>query len=71
MEKNDRKKYLNLFRKGNQIYNEATQQFWINSLKLTNPDNKIKALVDGKIMRLEEMEIGIVEKGLKLLKKKG
>ena len=70
MEKNERKKYLNLFRKGNQIYNEATQQFWINSLKLTNPDNKIKALVDGKIMRLEELEIGMVEKGLKILKKK-
>ena len=70
MEKNERKKYLNLFRKGNQIYNEATQQFWINSLKITNPDNKIKALVDGKIMRLEEMEIGMVEKGLKILKKK-
>ncbi len=65
-EKEKRKKYLKLFKKGNQIYDERTKQFWITNLKITNVDNKIKALVDGKIENLSELEVSIVKDGLKI-----
>jgi diacylglycerol kinase family enzyme len=34
---------------GKHIYNENVKQFWLNSIKITNPNNKIKALLDGRI----------------------
>ncbi len=65
-EREKRKKYLKLFKKGNQIYDENTKQFWIKNLKITNADSKIKALVDGKIENLTELDVGIVQGGLKI-----
>ncbi len=65
-EKNDRKKYFSLFKSGAQIYEDATNQFWLSSLKITQPDKKIKALIDGRIFNLEEINVQIVENGLKL-----
>lgn len=65
-EKENRKKYLKLFKKGNQIYDERTKQFWLDHLKISNTDNKIKALVDGKIENLSELEISVVNGGLKI-----
>ena len=36
---------------------------------IKNADKKIKALIDGKICNLEELNISIIEGGLKLYKK--
>lgn len=65
-EKNERKKYLSLFKKGEQIYKEATHQFWLENLKITQAENKIKALIDGRIFSLEEVNVSVVENGLKI-----
>ncbi len=65
-ERENKKKYLKLFKKGNQIYDEHTKQFWLDNLKISNADNKIKALVDGKIETLSELDISIVKDGLKI-----
>ncbi len=66
----NKKKYLNLFKSGEQIYDEHTRQFWVNNLKISNPDNKIKAVVDAEVMTFERMDISIVENGLKIYKAK-
>lgn len=64
-----RKKFIHMLKKGDHIYNEDTKQHWLTSLKITNPDKKIKALIDGKICNLEELNISIIEGGLKLYKR--
>ncbi len=67
-EKNERKKYLSLFKKGEHIYKESTNQFWLENLKITNADNKIKALIDGRIFNLDQLNVSIIENGLKIYK---
>ena len=67
--KNGKKRYAKLFKKGEHIYCDETKQFWMNKLKITNPEKKIKTLMDGKIYNLEELDISIIEKGLKIYKK--
>ena len=67
--KNGKKRYAKLFKKGEHIYCDETKQFWMNKLKITNPEKKIKTLMDGKIYNLEELNISIIEKGLKIYKK--
>ena len=67
--KPSKKKYIKMFNKGEHIYDEETKQYWMTNLKVTNPDKKIKALVDGKIHNFEEMNISILENGLKLYKR--
>ena len=66
--KTSNKKYIKKFNKGEHIYDENTKQFWMNKLKITNPEKKIKTLIDGKIYNLEELNISIIEKGLKIYK---
>lgn len=68
-EKEDRKKYLKLFKKGDQIYSEKTKQLWQNSVKIVNPDKRIKILADSQIMTVEELNVQVVENGLKIYKK--
>ena len=67
--KKESKKYLKKFLAGKQIYDENTKQKWLNNLHITNEDKKIKALVDGTICNFEEINVSIVEGGLKLYKK--
>ena len=67
--KTEKKKYIKLSSKGEHIYSNTTKQYWLNKLKITNPEKKIKALIDGKIHNLEELNISILEKGLKIYKK--
>lgn len=64
----NRKRYLRSFKKGEQIYNEQTKQMWLNNIKITNPDNKIKVMADGKIMTVEEINVVVLEKALKIFK---
>ncbi len=62
----NKSKYLSLFRSGKQIYEDQTKQFWLKAVKITNPNNKIKTYIDGRVMTLDELEVKIVESGLKL-----
>ena len=68
---NDKKtniKAYNAYESGDHIYNENVKQFWLNNIKITNTDNKIKALLDGRIFNFEKLEISVIENGLKLYK---
>lgn len=56
------------FSTGNHIYNEKVNQLWLNNVKITNEENKIKALIDGRIYNFEKLEINVIEKGLKIYK---
>ena len=67
--KSNGKKYIKKFNKGNHIYDENTKQYWLKTLKITNPEKKIKALIDGKIHNLEELNVSIIENGLKIYKR--
>ena len=64
-----KKKQINMFNKGEHIYDDDTKQFWLNQLKITNPEKKIKAIIDGKIHNVEELNISILEGGLKIYKR--
>ncbi len=66
----ERGKYLTQFEKGDQIYDEHTHQIWCKSINITAEDGQIKAMVDGSIVRLDEIDIQIVPNGLKLMKAK-
>lgn len=66
VDREERKKYLKLFNKGAQIYDERTHQYWLNRVKITNADARIKALVDGQIVNYESLEVSVVEGGLQL-----
>ncbi len=61
-------KALKGYEDGKHIYNENVKQSWLNNLKITNADNKIKALMDGRIFNFEKLEISVIENGLKLYK---
>jgi len=68
-EKEERKKYLKLFKKGNHVYNENTKQQWLSSVRIVNPDKRIKILADSCLMDVEELNVQVVENGLKIYKK--
>ena len=59
-------KNLQKFTGGTHIYSEDVVQQWINNLKITNADKKIKAIVDGRIETFESLDISIFENGLKI-----
>jgi len=67
--KSGKKKYIKMLNKGIHIYDEETKQHWLSHLRITNPEKKIKALIDGKIYNFEELNITMIEKGLKIYKK--
>lgn len=67
--KNERKKYLSLFKSGKQIYSDKTRQYWINQVHITNEEKQIKAIVDGSLQTLEELNVRLIEGGLKIYKK--
>jgi diacylglycerol kinase family enzyme len=64
-----KRKFIKMFNKGDHIYSEDTKQHWLTQLKITNADKKIKALIDGKMHNLEELNISILEGALKIYKK--
>ena len=61
--------FIKKFNKGEHIYDEETKQMWLTNLKITNPEKKIKALIDGKIYNLESLNVSMLEGGLKLYKR--
>ena len=65
----ENKKYIKKFNKGNHVYDDETKQSWLTHVKISSPDKKIKALVDGKICNFEEIEVSILENALKLYKR--
>ncbi len=70
LDKIDRKKYLKKYKKGTQIYDEKTEQNWIEDLVITpsHPDEKIRAVIDNQIILAESINVNIIEKGIKLYK---
>ena len=66
----EKKKFLKKFNDGKQIYDEKIEQLWLNSVKITNAEKKIKALVDGEIQIFPQIDIVVIENGLKIFKKK-
>ncbi|MBR1987754.1 MAG: hypothetical protein IKA36_01810 [Clostridia bacterium] len=70
LDKIDRKKYLKKYKKGTQIYDEKTEQYWIEDLVITpaHPDEKIRTVIDNQIMLAESIKVNIVENGIKLFK---
>ena len=64
--KSENRKHLKAFNIGKHIYSEDTKQYWLTNLKVSNLNNQIKAMVDGRIIYANKLEISIVENGLKL-----
>ena len=63
--KSNNKKLFKKFANGKHIYDEATKQYWLTNIKVSNANNQIKALIDGRIVYLNKLDISIVESGLK------
>lgn len=68
LEPNKRKSYILQFNSGDQIYNENTRQIWQNSVSIKRLDGKIKVMADGNITTCDELNVSIVEAGLKIYK---
>ena len=69
LEPNKRKNYVLQFDFGNQIYNEHTKQLWQNNVTIKRPENEnIKVMADGKISTCDELNVLIVENGLKIFR---
>lgn len=62
--------FISKMKKGEHIHADNVKQFWLDSIRITNSDNKVKALIDGIVLNLEAINVTMVEKGLKLFKKK-
>ena len=67
-ESHTNKHNLKLFNKSQHIYDEALKQQWLTDIKLSNEENQIKAMLDGKIVTLDKLNIQLIENGLKLYK---
>jgi len=67
--KKRKKQYIKMYMKGDHIHDEDTKQFWLRNLKITNPDKKIRAIVDGKLCNFDEIQVSVIEKGLKIYKR--
>lgn len=66
---NNKNKLTRMFGKGKHIYSDYTKQLWLNNVRLTNSNKSIKCLIDGTIKTVDELNVSIVEKGLKIFKK--
>ena len=67
--KEDRKKYLKMLKNGKTVQTEQTKQLWQESVRITNPERRIKILADGELQTVEEINVQVVENGLKIYKK--
>ncbi len=65
----ERKKYLKLYKKGNQVYDENTKQLWLPNVKIVNPDKRIKIMADEVLQTVNELNVEVVENGLKIFKR--
>lgn len=66
LEANKRKAYIMQFDKGEQIYDEHTKQSWLNAVTIRRADENIKVMADGKIFDCDEVNVSVVERGLKI-----
>jgi len=65
-ESHTNKHNLKLFNKSHHIYDESLKQQWLTDLKISNEENQIKAMIDGKIVTLDKLNLQLVENALKL-----
>ena len=68
LERPERAKYLLSAKKGKHIYAQHTKQQWLKAVRLTNEAKSIKAVLDGSVYTFDELNISVVEKGLKIYK---
>ncbi len=61
-----KKKFIKQTKNGEHIYSDETHQYWMSNLKISSPEKKIKAMIDGKIQNEEELNISILENALKI-----
>ena len=66
LEAKNKKSYLFKFNTGEQIYNEHTKQVWLSTVSLKKPEGDLKVMADGVIETHPEININIVEGGLKI-----
>ena len=66
LEAKNKKSYLFKFNTGEQIYNEHTKQVWLSTVSLKKPEGDLKVMADGIIETYHEININIVEGGLKI-----
>ena len=64
----EKREFVHDEKNGKHIYNDDLVQIWTNNVKIFNEDKRIKALVDGEYGTFEEMNISLVENGLKIYK---
>ncbi len=65
----DKKRTLLSFYKGEHIYTDDSAQSWINNVKISSTNNEpFKVTIDGRIFSVDELEVTLIEKGLKLYK---
>lgn len=62
----ENKHILKTFENGSFIYNDKNKQLWLNNLKLSSPNKEIKAIIDGEMQIVKDLEIEIIEAGLKI-----
>lgn len=70
LDKIDRKKYLKKYRTGHQVYDQRTNQEWIQDISITptRPDEKIRAVIDSNVILADSISVGIVEGGIKMFR---
>ena len=68
LEPDKRKSYVLQFDNGSQIYDEHTKQFWQNIVNIKRPEGEIKVMADGNITTCDELNVSVVEGGLKIYK---
>lgn len=66
LEDGKKKSYILKFNSGEQIYSENAKQFWLTSVSIKKTEGDIKAMIDGDIKTYPELNISIVENGLKI-----
>ncbi len=67
-EPKEKKNFTKELNHGRHIYDEGVHQIWTDNLKVSHQDKNIKALVDGVYTTFEEINISIVEAGLRIYK---
>ncbi len=68
LDESKRKAYMLQFNSGDQIYNENTKQLWIGSVSVKRPEGELKVYADKQLYNLEEMNVSVVEAGLKIFR---
>ena len=68
LDEGKRKAYMLQFNSGDQIYNENTKQLWLGNVSVKRPEGELKVYADKQLYNLEEMNVSVIEAGLKIFR---